>query len=335
MDHQQSITSLPISNKEKFSRNRNKSGYNVYQSWFYHDWHQYSSEKKKELLCQYGIHNVNDYDDDDSITSDPPITPIHVLRLCARYWSYQPESIKQQWNSRAIIVNTLPILGVFDSTPTAILDADIAYSMTQEYDRIRSCINQILKSKQPFDPERKERTFGLEKVTTGGTNQVYKSFFCNHLLQLSFFGSNFSLFNSSTEIAYKRKNSMVVHLYSLQRLKEVFELNGINMFLMKKDDGTIIAAAPKIIIDMDGKEGIGLVKNETNGYLNVLLENGEELNICKPQFDCEMGIWKHNDDCTKIKEFHPFRMKILKKSGFIHILFNKFNLSANSNNILT
>jgi hypothetical protein len=121
----------------------------------------------------------------------------------------------------------------------------------------------------------------------------------------------------------------------LQRLKEVFELNGINMFLMKKDDGTIIAAAPKIIIDMDGKEGIGLVKNETNGYLNVLLENGEELNICKPQFDCEMGIWKHNDDCTKIKEFHPFRMKILKKSGFIHILFNKFNLSANSNNILT
>jgi hypothetical protein len=82
----------------------------------------------------------------------------------------------------------------------------------------------------------------------------------------------------------------------------MFELNGMNMFIMKKNDGTIMAAAPKIIIDMDGKEEIGLVKKETNGYLNVLLENGQELNVCKPEFDCEMGIWKlHNDDSIKIK----------------------------------
>jgi hypothetical protein len=132
-------------------------------------------------------------------------------------------------------VNTLPILGVFDSTPGTIQDADVADSMTQEYDRIRSCIYVLLKSKQPFNPERKERTFGLERVLTGGTNQVSKLFFCNHLLQICFFGSNFSLFNSSTEIAYKRtnfslfhsstkiaykrKNTIVVHLYSLERLK--------------------------------------------------------------------------------------------------------------------
>jgi hypothetical protein len=99
---------------------------------------------------------------------------------------YQPESIKQQWNSSAIIVNTLPILGVFDSTPSRIQDADIAYFMTQEYDRIRSSIYVLMKSKQPFNPETKERTFGLERVLTGGTNQVSKLFFCNHLLQIYF-----------------------------------------------------------------------------------------------------------------------------------------------------
>jgi cytochrome c oxidase assembly factor CtaG len=32
MDHQQSITALPISNKEKLTQNWNKSGYNVYST---------------------------------------------------------------------------------------------------------------------------------------------------------------------------------------------------------------------------------------------------------------------------------------------------------------
>jgi hypothetical protein len=127
------------------------------------------------------------------------------------------------------------------------------------------------------------------------------------------FGSNFSLFHGSTEIAFKRKNTIVVHLYSLERLKEVFELNGMNMFVMKKDDRTIMVVVPKIIIDMDGKEGIGIVKKKINGYLNILLENGQELNVWKPEFDCEIGIWKlYNDDSIKIKEIHLFRMKILK-----------------------
>jgi hypothetical protein len=63
----------------------------------------------------------------------------------------------------------------------------------------------------------------------------------------------------------------------------------MNKFILKKEDGRIITAVLKIIIDMDGKEGVGIVKKKMNGYLNILLENGNEYDVSKPKYDCEMG----------------------------------------------
>ena len=79
------ISSLPFSQKEKYSRNRNKTGYNVFQSWFYHDWKSYNNNKKKKLLEAYKVWKLESFDDDDdeSVMSDVPIHSADTIRLCA------------------------------------------------------------------------------------------------------------------------------------------------------------------------------------------------------------------------------------------------------------
>ena len=86
------IALLPLSHKERHARNRNKSGYHIYQSWFYHDWKMCTPAKKLVLIESYNIHppkkqpKNEDVDDDDSIVSDEPVSAVDATRLCGPYW---------------------------------------------------------------------------------------------------------------------------------------------------------------------------------------------------------------------------------------------------------
>jgi hypothetical protein len=70
---------LTFSKKEILARNRNKTGYNVYELWFYHDWKLCNDEEQRGALIQYNVHSEEEYDDEDFVISDPAITAVDVL----------------------------------------------------------------------------------------------------------------------------------------------------------------------------------------------------------------------------------------------------------------
>jgi hypothetical protein len=122
----------------------------------------------------------------------------------------------------------------------------------------------------------------------------------------------------------------------------LFEVNGLQMLQHDEDDsGLKVVAGPKVIVRVDGREGIGIVRSENrNNCLNILLEDGRVHNDVKtPLFDNEVMEWDYhqdNDDNNQlvITENHPLRLKIHHNNGMLNILFNQFKPSLDNNNIL-
>jgi hypothetical protein len=338
--NQQDILSLSFSQKEKLSRNRKKSGFNVYQSWFYSDWQTSTLEQRQNLLFQYRIHDPSQYNDDDSVISDPVIESTHILQACAKHWSSLTGEIKEAWKLRTLQVNSLPVLGAYTSTPSMITDTDIQKSLTIEHDRISAILRNSLKCYQTF-MKSKVRQFGRERVVSTNTGQVFRSFNCSHLFLISIFGSNFSKFHQY-EVTHRTKATTIVYLNGLDRIQELFEVNGLQMLQHDEDDsGLKVVAGPKVIVRVDGREGIGIVRSENrNNCLNILLEDGRVYDdVKRPLFDNEVMEWDYsqdNDDNNQlvITEYHPLRLKIQHNNGMLSILFNRFKLSLDNNNIL-
>jgi hypothetical protein len=57
-------------------------------------------------LIQCNIHSGEEYDDEDSVISNPAITAVDVLRLCAKYWGGLLEIIRSAWRNYAILVTS-------------------------------------------------------------------------------------------------------------------------------------------------------------------------------------------------------------------------------------
>jgi hypothetical protein len=119
-------------------------------------------------------------------------------------------------------------------------------------------------------------------------------------------------------------------------------VNGLQMLQHDEDDsGLKVVAGPKVIVRVDGREGIGIVRSENgNNCLNILLEDGRVYDdVKRPLFDNEVMEWDYsqdNDDNNQlvITEYHPLRLKIQHNNGMLSILFNRFKLSLDNNNIL-
>ena len=331
---------LPFSTKELYARNRNKSGYNVYKSWFYHDWSTLCRDAKKELLVEHRVHTEEEYDEDDSIKSDPAITTQDVLRICARYWQSQPNYIKEAWRNRANLVNALPILGTFLHVPNSVTNYHIILSLTKEFDRWLNTCHHIIKTKKVLkDGDAiKRKRFGKEVILL--YTKEYKAFFVSHLLTISLFGSDYSRFVQKNEIVYRTKASVVVHLFQYDRIIDLFTNNGVCLLVWNKNEESIVTAGAKVIVrerGIDGREGIGFVREETDdGKLIVLLENDDEIVVKKPTYNSKNGRWlyHHNDEGEYgIIECHPVRLKLMS-SGYIHICFYKFTLNDDKSKIL-
>ena len=339
------VMALPHSQKELTARNRNKSGYAVYMSWFYHDFYAVSTEVRRDILSVRQIHDDRQYDDDDSCVSDPPITSGHSMRLCGMLWREQSHDQVVAWKDRATNVNQLPILGAFTSLPETLqpnTEQMVMKSLTLEYDRLRTYIHNGLKKTQPFTDSVKEKTFGRERFELG--TQLFRSFFLNYLLKLTFFGSNCSKL-SPHEVVYRTNKSVVVHIASHDRMIELFTMNGVCAFEYKKDgdnDGEThrYTCGGKVIVkEKRGRmrECVGYVMSERRNDIDIRLENGEEIIMVRPDIN-ELGIWsyhnQHNDDCEyRIVEYWPIRLKLLN-SGFTHMTINKFVLSADNDLII-
>jgi hypothetical protein len=171
------IIQIPHSKKELHSCNRNKTGYNVYISWFFHDFNIMDEEEQKHLLCINNIHQYEEYEahEEDSIMSKPKATTIDIIRLAAQVWGAMSKSIKCAWRQRADIVNSLPILGSFTEIPMNITNHHIIHSLSLEHNRFVTFIHNILKKTSGFTTDSmKTKKIGNARIKLG--YQVFRSF---------------------------------------------------------------------------------------------------------------------------------------------------------------
>ena len=116
------------------------------------------------------------------------------------------------------------------------------------------------------------KSFGNEKVLLGAN--VYKSIYINHLLKLSFFGSNYSIFGKD-EVVHRYAKSIIVHISSMDRIVRIFRKNGKSAFSMEIDCGREYSCACKVVLReiANGKQGIGYIINGCT----MLMESGERV----------------------------------------------------------
>ena len=224
---------------------------------------------------------------------------------------------------------------MFQTVPDDVSNSDVAKSMTQELDRLRTTLHYLMKKKQNNNPEEsnKKKRFAKEIVRKG--TKVFKMLNISYLLLVSIFGSNNCSLNEY-EIVHRTKKVMVVHLTSRKRVRDLFELKGIHLLQLHDDDGNLIVAASKVIVqDEYGRDGIGMVSDkEDNNKLVVILESGKEIIVLKPDYQ-EEGLYYYHDDGNKYKiiEYDPVRIRV-SATGSFQIMFNRFILNDKNKKIV-
>ena len=340
------VMNLHHSQKEILSRNRKKTGYNVFQSWFYHDWNTLDHEERRNVLVSANIHHEHEYNDDDSLVSDPPIEVGDITRLCGRVWRRSGEVLQKAWSERAATINTLPVIGAFVKVPDVIANSGmndtICEAMTLEFDRFIAFIRSMLQKNECFLESTKEKTFGNESFLL--QSQIFRSFFLNPLLKLTFFGKNNSNFYKD-EIVYKTGSVQVIHIASQQRMIDLFKINGVCAFVFLNSDGIKISCGGKVVVKhrTSNLEGIGYVISEDrlNEKIIIKLETGGTIEMKKPWYEedgdgAKSYHWVLNDVAHieyELIQYWPIRLKLMK-SGYIHITINKFKLRETNNNLI-
>ena len=332
------ILGLDYSDKELYSRNRNKTGYNIYVSFYFSDFKGLDYETKKSVLCDAEIHDISEYDlhEEDSVVSVPLATTIDVMRIAARKWREMPADTKNAWKERAELVNNLPIYGAFVSIPNHVIKIQedvIKKSLTQDFDRFTATIKNAIRKKTKITESLKQKQFGKERFILGV--QVFRSFLLTHLLNVTMFGTNYCFLNDH-EIVHRSKGTIIAHIASKDRMVELFTFNEVCPFEFGNSSGLNTCSAKISVLDTNSlQEGIGYVLEEDRvaNSFTVLLECGKKFDINIPFYDSDLGSWQlTGNDEYKMLQYWPIRIKLLIKSGYCHMTFNKYILSTDNSN---
>ena len=325
-----SILSLPFTSNEINSTNRNKSAYHTYVSVFIEQFNELTFNEQKELLLNDRIHCVDpylQYEHHPILYDQPKASAADKMRLASKHWGRLCQELKDSWSERSKSVNDLPIIGRFHAVPKEVTDEVILDCMNLEYEKFVALMNGALKRAPRFIDSIVYKTFGKERILR--RSKFFRSIHLNHILKILFFGPSYSYLRC-TEIVYRTKASVVIHINSKERIEELFAKNGVCAFLVnvKNDEkNTSYTCAGRVIVRVKGtrKEGIGYVDKEEQNRFFITLESGLKIDVTKPFFEKETGRWifgYNNEDKYEIVEYEPVRIKILEK-GNIHFLFHR------------
>ena len=143
--------------------------------------------------------------------------------------------MKEAWKLRAGWLNGMSRPGVFlNLSEFSIGTDDILESLNLEWERfagvLKSAINQKLKN-----PKSKiEVSFRKERVKI--LSQSYCTFDMSSLLQLCIGGKDFKKFKNH-KIVKKMKETILLHIHSTERMKEIFTLRGYSGVIYKDTIG--------------------------------------------------------------------------------------------------
>ena len=334
------IISFPHTNNEIHSHNRNKTGYHVFVSVFSLQFNCLHRNEQTTLLINKNVHSRRWYHLHESnpiLHDPPPISRIDRIRLAARHWEALGGNLKQAWNDRAVIINSLPVLGVFPGRPEDCTETIIVESLNWEFKRFASAFNQAVRKGGRFEESNMVRRFGDELVEI--KDKVYKTFALSPMMRSVFFGRERMLEKLRRGERVKRTaKTTVIHINSTRRMEEIFLKQGVHPFEVKKDGKKFVSAGKVIFRKKKNKiEYIGYVIDEDDdGAFDVLMEV-EGRNIRFPHLS-----WNATNGCFRMTrvheeydliEYHPIRM-IVTTNGRLSVLFKSICIDIDTGKLV-
>ena len=156
--------------------------------------------------------------------------------------------------------------------------------------------------------------------------QVFWYFQLNKLLKAVLFGIGFEKIHNNYELVYKTKKEVVIHIASMQRMRDIFSLNGLEPCHQERR-GMMYACSAKVsLLNRSGQSIIDYVTKEDNDNLFVLLDNGKNVCIRCPQFDKKVDYNVYDvhgsESGYSISQYWPIRFKF-NASGASYFTLNR------------
>ena len=316
------IPQLPITEKERNHHSRSRYAYHVFLSFYFMKYGELDRNGKVEFLTSVGVWSSG-YESDDSVITPPMPSAIHVMKAASRTWQRMGTEVQNQWKERAELLNSRPPSdGRIRTQPDFITEADVAHSITMEWRHLAQLLRRTVLSGHNAERALTSYRFGEETVILHA--QKYRSFYFNHLLKLTIFGS--PLFSNLLphEIVHRSNNQALVLLYSHERAEELFEVGGLSGATIYKNKMKYIMCAK-----------VNMKKDRLNKIAMVLEESGEEIHcralgdhettyiFDRPAYEYESGTFSFSDRIShgfQLNEIWPIRLKINTSSASSIIL---------------
>ena len=330
------IVELPNTKRELDHISRKRIGYHVYLSYYFVLFNKLTYDEKKSVMYLRRIWIRNETSDVDSDSDDSVLTArtpqyYEITRAAALYWNSLSIQYKAAWTLRARALNSRPPndgrfekipdqLIVDDDTTSSIHKNIIIQSLSSDWMNLtRLFKNAMIRFKMNIKTSTKIYRFGNDCVLL--SSQSYKSFFLNYLLKVSIFGYPLFSLLLPHELIQTTKKQSILHLYSYQRVYNLFTFGGVSAATIKKNGKKLLCCC-KVNLRKGGKNIIGYVMEEDGNTLKVML-NGNTMDddlvdVERPLYDVVNGTFVFaviGDSGTQsqiyqLSEIWPIRIKI-------------------------
>ena len=240
--------------------------------------------------------------------------------------------LKEGWKSRARLLNSRPRSdGVFEQIPTNLVEGSLSdivlRTLTTEWVNLvgmfMRCFVNFHRGHQVINFEKKY-TFGKEVVYV--LNQIHRTFFFNHLLKVSIFGSPLFCTLLPHELIQTTKNETVLHIFSHKRMCKLFHFGGLSASKLNKN-GHLYALCGKANMKWNGRNVIGYIVDEDSNRMKIKIDGKSQvIYVDRPQFDTiegkyQMPVGRPDSDMYQLSELWPIRLK-LNNNGKTSIIFS-------------
>ena len=338
-----SILNLPLSEKEREHKSRNRIGPHVFLSRFFFDFKKLSPDEKTDLI--YGASGTapSPYDDIDSVDT-PPDQRIPVGEISRKAWHHYrclPADMKEAWGKRARKLNKLPVPGRVTVLPREIEEYQIqdllTVTITDEWQRSTKILHNALRKDPPAGQAMQTLCFGKEKVLLG--TQAIRTLPLSPLVRRVLFGQDFQKVMGN--IIYMTKKVVLLHLHSNREVIRILSVAGLCGVLHDEGEDRVNSCCGKIIFGYrhdNSKEATGYVMRVNRRRWEVKMQGSNESILIRPPIvnkRTSQYLIKPTDGnhIYFVKEYSPIRIKI-SMLGDMKITMNRVVFEKRTRDIL-
>ena len=179
---------------------------------------------------------------------------------------------------------------------------------------------------------------GVESLTVG--RRSYRQIHVSELLVKTLFGDRYNKFELFEQRKYGKGGGKkrLFHICSRDRMRQLFVLNGWSGIEFDGESGVRTCCGKVYVrrrVDNNLLGQAGFILRETQHWINVKLENREEIWLQKPLWDKHNGylLNKYISNSYTITEYDPVRL-YFSVYGELQILFHRITFRKHNNNLV-